>query len=660
MSIIEKKGDVYISTEINPKEAKKLEQSGYIPTPDDKTVLNMVIDHYARGSNLLNKPRKEFDDLSVLQASKAFQTRFNTYTPNDGKGYEGDPNNWRSKAIKPVQRNKVISIAAHATARQIFPKIFATDKFNTAQHGASFVMELLMENAANNSKYDKVFFKAVLNSLVNVASIVYSEYANVYQNFKTERGEDGKYKIEKRINETYSGFQDEVLLPEEVLIENFYEEDIQKQGYIIKRKILSYSQAQIKYCDRPNFKYVKPGMQCLGSQDGYYYRYDEELQSVGVEEVIYWNKSLDVRLVVLNGVLVSANDEPNPRADKMYPFSKFGYEMFGNTNCFYYKSLISKMDKDADIVNTLYRILIDGTLLSVMPPVAVTGSDNAIDATVLSPGTVTTFSSPDTKAQTVGPTPNLNAAFTMLGKVEESIDQSSATPLMQGLATGGTQTAYEISKLEANAGTVLGLYTKMISDFVVQYGELRKNDILQYQTIADINKIVQDNKLVYQTFIVNTDTGTHKIDFNSDYPEEMDEEESLNASYDILEQEKNDVSLYKVNPRIFSELKYKCIVKPDIMQPRSEELERALKLDIYHEAIQNPNVDPVKVTEDFLLGAYKDIKNPKDYLKTPQMDMMDPNYSGDMNSPQSGNNMQKEQQDILNQAQKQSALQINK
>lgn len=658
MSIIEKKGDVYISTQINPKDAKNLELSSYIPSDEDKQVLNMVIDHYARGTNLLNKPRKEFDDLSVIQASQAFQLRFNTYVPNDGRGYEGDPDNWRSKAIKPIQRNKVISIAAHATARQIFPKIFATDKFNTAQNSAAVVMELLMESAANTSGYDKTFFKAVLSSCVNVSSIVHSEYANVYQNFKTKKDEKtGKYKIEKKINETYSGFQDEVLLPEEVLIENFYEEDIQKQGYIIKRKILSYSQAQIKYSDKPNFKYVKPGMQCLGSQQGYYYRIDDDLQSVGVEEAIYWNKSLDVRLVVLNGILVTDNDEPNPRSDKMYPLSKFGYEMFGNTNCFYYKSLISKMDKDADIVNTLYRILIDGTLLSIMPPVAISGTDNTVDSTVLSPGSVTTFSSPDTRTQVVGPTPNLNAGFTMLAKVEESIDQSSATPLQQGIASGGTQTAYEISKLEANAGTVLGLYTKMISDFVLQYGELRKNDILQYQTVADINAIVDNNELVYNTFLVKTDTGTHKIDFNSEYPEEMDKEEAMNASYDILEQEDNNVSLYKVNPKIFSALKYSCVVKPDIMQPRSEELERALKLDIYSLAIQNPNLDPIKVTEDFLLGAYKDIKNTKDYMKSQQIDMMNPNY---MPQGQDTTNMAKENAQILDQAQKQSALQINK
>lgn len=657
MSIIEKKGDVYISTQINPKDAKKLEASSYRPSDEDKKVILMVTDHYAKGTNILNKPRKEFDDLSVIQASKAFQLRFNTYVPNDGRGFEGDPNNWRSKAIKPVQRNKVISIAAHATARQIFPKIFATDKMNSTQDSSARVMELLMENAANNSGYDKTFFRAVLNSLVNVSSVVYSEYAEVYQNFKTEKGEDGKYKIEKRLNRTYSGFQDDILLPEELLIENFYEEDIQKQGYLVKRKILSYSQAQIKYTNTDNFKYVKPGMQCLGAVDGYYYRYDDELQAVGVEEVIYWNKSLDVRLVLLNGILVTDNDEPNPRIDKMYPFSKFGYELFGNTNCYYYKSLISKMDKYSDIVNTLYRILIDGTLLSVMPPVAITGSDNTMDSTAMTPGSVTTFSSAETKAQVVGPTPNLNAAFTMLGKVEESIDQSSSTPLQQGIAAGGTQTAYEISKLEQNAGTVLGLYTKMVSDFVLQYGELRKNDILQYQTIADINKIVENNELVYNTFVVNTETQTHKIDFNSIYPGEMTRDEALAASYDILEQEDNNIVLYKVNPQIFSSLNYKCVVKPDILQPRSEELERALKLDIYREAIQNPNLDPIKVTEDFLLGAYKDINNPKDYIKSQQMDMMNPNYTP---GQADAGNTQKEQSQILDQAQKQSALQIGR
>lgn len=631
MSIIEKIGDEYISTKINPKDAKKLSLSSYKPTPDDQLILNMVVDHYAKSTNILNKPRMEFDDLSVISASREFQKRFNTYTPNDGRGYEGDMDNWRSRAIKPIQRNKTIAIAAHATATQIRPKIFATDKFNTEQKKAAKVMELLMENACNNAKYDKVFFKAVLLSLTNVASHVYSEFGQVYQNFKTEKGEDGKYKIEKRLNETYSNFNDEVLMPEEVLIENFWEDDIQKQGYIMKRKIISYSQAQIKYTQYDNFQYVRPGVICIGSNEAYFYKTDSELQGTGVEEVVYWNKSLDVRLVILNGVLITDNDEPNPRLDKMYPLSKFGYEVFGQINCYYYKSLISKMDKDADIVNTLYRILIDGTLLSVMPPSAVTGSDNTVDASVMTPGTVTTFSSPDTKVTPIGPNVNLAPAFNLLGTVEGSINESSASPIQQGIASGGSQTAYEISKLEANANTVLGLYTKMIGDFVVQYGNLKKGDILQYQTIAQVEDILSDNKLVYQTFIVNSDQGASKIDFNSPYPAEMTKDEELNASYDLLEEENNEVAIYKVNPEVFSQLKYSCIVKPDVLQPRSEELERALSLDIYNQAIANPNVDALAVTEDFLFGAYKDIKDADKYLKKPQADMMDPNYTPNPN-----------------------------
>lgn len=632
MAIIEKIGEQYISPIINPKEVKKLTPSSYKPTEDEKKILNMVIDHYARGSNLLNKPRKELDDLSIVQASRAFQLRFNTYTPNDGKGYEGDPDNWRSRAIKPVQRNKVISIAAHATARQIFPKIFATDKFNNTQQTASKVMELLMEKAGSLAKYDKTFFKAVIMSLVNVYSAVYSEYGHVYQNVKGEKDkETGKYKIEKKLNETYSGFRDEVLLPEELIFENYYEDDIQKQGYLAKRKVISYSQAQIKYSDKKNFAYVTPGSQCIGSNDQYYYRTDDELQTIGVEEVIYWNKSLDVRLVILNGVLITDADEPNPRIDKLYPISKFGYEMFGNVNCFIYKSLISKMDKDADIVNVLYRILIDGTLLQVMPPAYAIGSDNTVEASVLTPGSMTTFSSPDMKVGSIMSGSNLQSAFNMLSTVESSIDQSSASPINQGQAAGGTQTAFEISKLEQNANTVLGLYTKMIGDFVVQLGELRKGDILQYLTVARVEDIMDNNQLVYETFIVNSDSKTSKIDFNSEYPKDMTADESLQASYDVLEQENNDVALYKVHPEIFSQYKYSCVVSPDVLQPRSEELERALKLDLYNLAIANPMADPAKVTEDFLFGAYKDIKDPKEYMKDASANMMDPNYTPNPN-----------------------------
>ena len=79
------------------------------------------------------------------------------------------------------------------------------------------------------------------------------------------------------------------------------------------------------------------------------------------------------------------------------------------------------------------------------------------------------------------------------------------------------------------------------------------------------------------------------------------------------------MEIAQVNPTLFRDLCYQLVVSPDVLHPRSDDLERAMKLELYDRAIQNQNADQEKVFKDFLLGAYKDIKEPDDYVnKQPQ------------------------------------------
>src|SRR3989338_2613443 len=108
--------------------------SKYNPTSEEINLLSIIVKHFGEGYNVQRKPRREFNDLSLLSRMTVDQMMFNTYQPNDGDPTEGDEiNRWKSQAVRPIVRNKVISIAAHATARLIFPKIFAQNKDNEEQ-----------------------------------------------------------------------------------------------------------------------------------------------------------------------------------------------------------------------------------------------------------------------------------------------------------------------------------------------------------------------------------------------------------------------------------------------------------------------------------------------------------------------------------------------
>ena len=616
----------YSDMRLTPQDIKegKAIPSQYAPNDDEKTVRSMIIRQFTLGYQTMYKPRREFNDMSVIGRMTVDQMAFNTYQPNNGDAPEGDLiNGWRSNAIRPIVRNKCISIAAHATSQLIFPKIFAYNGQSDVQEDSARVMEDLMEWAADQCNYEKTSLNAVISAIVNPASITYSEYGEVFRTVKREKGEDGKWIAEKELDEDQSGFKDTPVPVDELYIENFYENDIQKQGWLIWRRVIGYDLASTKYGDRKNWKYVKPGVQILfnDANQTFYESYDSNMRTDSVEELIYWNKKLDVKLGVVNAVLMTDFDNPNPRNDKLYPFSKFGYENMDEGKCFYYKSLAFKMQSDANIVNTLYPMIVDGTYLNIFQPMINIGSET-IGSDVIVPGGVTTLTDPNSKLTPIQVAGNIKVGMDTLMEVEKSVSESSEQPILNGDSAQSGTTAYEISRQEQNANTVLGLFIKMIAQFVRQYGRLRVGDTLQYMTIVDADKITDSPDLVYKAFLVKGKgkKGSKKIEFTDDVSEDpITEKEKLSKSYEVLKEEKSKgMEIYKVNPTLFRELNYRLVVSPDVLHPRSEDLERAQKLELYDRAIQNPSANQEEVYKDFLLGAYPDIKEPEDYVQKQQ------------------------------------------
>ena len=351
---------------------------------------------------------------------------------------------------------------------------------------------------------------------------------------------------------------------------------------------------------------------------------------------------------MVNRVMLTECNNPNPRKDKLFPFDKFFYEPINN-RFFYGKSLAFKLQHDADIVNTLYQMVIDGTYLSIFKPMVNVGGE-IIASDVIVPGAVTTLSDPNADLRAINVGSDLKSGLETLAVVEKSIDESSADNQQSGQPdAGGDQTAYEISVLEQNANTVLGLFLQMISKHVRDFGKLRLDDILQYMTVPEIMQIEgeEEVEMIYKTFLV-TGKGTgasKKIEFDNDLPDEMGDDKHMQKSYDLLIQEKDkDMALFKVNPALFRELQYKIVVSPDILTPRSTELERAFNLESYDRMVAAPPgmFDPEE-TAKLLIGSNPmTMKDPDKYIpKKPAPGSMPPQMPGQPQQqgqlPQAGN-----------------------
>lgn len=598
------------------------EVSDYNPDQSESDVIDMILKHFVLGSTNSYTPRVEFNDLSLVTRDQYDQMAFNTYQPNNGQAWEGSPQTaWRSRAMRPVVRNKCMSIAAHATARLIFPKVFAYNKASDEQKDAAEIMEDLMEWSGDVSNYPHIALMRVITAMASPASIGYTEYGEVMRMVKVEK--DGDRWIEKQIrDEAYPCFMDCIVPVDQFYIENFYEPDVQKQGWVIWRKVYSFSNAQAKYNGvYDNFKYVRPGVQTIydDANRQFYYVYDPNMRQEDVEEIIYWNKNLDLKIVLVNGVMMTEHDNPNPRGDKLYPFDKFGYEPINN-RFFYYKSLSFKLQHDAEIVNTLYQMVIDGTYLSIFKPMVNVGGE-IIASDVIVPGTVTTLSDPNADLRAINVGSDLKSGLETLAVVEKSINESSQEPLQQGQDTQSGTTAYEISRLEQNANTVLGLFLQMIAKHVKDFGKLRMGDILQYLTIPEVVDITGEPEMTYKTFFLKagkTGGQNKKIEFVGDQQDEYSPDEYLDASYAVKDEEKKkDMLIAKVNPSIYRELEYMVTVSPDVLNPKSTDLMRAFDLETFDRLVQSPVADQEEALR-LLLGTNPTTQKSMDKFITKQ------------------------------------------
>ena len=602
--------------------------SAYMPTDEEKEMLVTIRTDFVLGDLTMQKPRREFNDLSVIQRNSVDTLTWNTYQPNDGDSLEGDVNAWRSNAVRAVTRNKVMGIAAHVTARLVYPHMFAYSNDSREEVDAAQVMNDLFEFSTTNetSTYMETSMFSVFSALVAPASIVYTEYSKVYRTVRLPQT-DGNIKVEKILDEDMSGFKDEIVPVDQFYIADFYEPNIQRQRFVLWRRVRDYTTSKERWGDYSNYQYVKPGMMILynDANQAFYETYDADMRPYEVEEILYWNKHLDLFEVIVNGILITSFNNPNPREDKLYPFAKYFFEAISPQNrCFYGKSLVFKNMPDDKVINTLYPMVMDGTYLALMPPQIITGGE-IISSDVMIPGAVTTLSSPDAGVKPLlTASQNLKAAYDAMLEVEKSMDESTISSQQMGQQVSGDSTAYELSKMESNAQQMLGLFVKMETQYVKQFSRLRIGDIKQHMTLPELEQIEGsgNTKLIYRTFMVSnkhtigTD-GNRKVRFSLDHPTKpISENEKVSFSYKLLDEVGQDSkdTLLSVHPTLFRSLNYMAIVSPDVMTPMSQEIKRAFDLEQYDRMVQNPHFAPDAVAR-LLLQAYDQTrKDPDKYI----------------------------------------------
>ena len=592
--------------------ALKATPSMFNPSQEVRDITVAVREDYEVGYEIMHSSYEEFNDKSVIQIMNLDQKAFNAYRPPRSNNPD---ESWRAQTVRSLTRAKVVSIAAHITATTLFPNVFAQNNEDKEDKEAAFVMRSLIEWVTRNSDYEESFLFAVISMCVNPAVYLKPEFAEVMQTIK-KRAESGEITKEQVVDSVLSGFQTHVVPVDEILINNIYEYEIQRQKCLLRKRFITFDEAEALWGGHENFQYVSPGIKTIFSNDdGMFYDQKDDDHPTLVEEVTYYNRREDLEITFINGIIVTNVDERMKHRDQkdrpLYPFAKSGYEPIDEKRFFYYKSLVSKLGPDQELLDMMWNMTLDGTFLSLMPPQNVFSGDDRVDAGVVIPG-ASNFYNVNSRVEPMKLGSDINAGHVAIQSLESSMSENSQDPSRSGSA-GDKVTASQFLGEERNARIALGLFGRMVANLVRDYGKLLVPLIVHNMSTAQVEELTGgDTRMKFRSFLLQNQTiggknVTQRIEFtDSLMGREMTPEEVKQAQFDLIDEEggiKSKERIYRVNPFVWSQLDFMVYIDVDNLLPKNEQIEKAIKLEAYDRAINNPILDPEVVTREFLLEA---------------------------------------------------------
>ena len=135
------------------KNGKPLDQASiYNPPKEVKDRDALVLKDFEIADTAMAKSYEEFGNKDLVTYQNDMQKRFNNNIPPPSD----DPNQaWRANTIRPLTRNKVISIVGHITESILYPTIIAQNDQSQEDKKMGRVMKDCVEWACEQAKYEE-------------------------------------------------------------------------------------------------------------------------------------------------------------------------------------------------------------------------------------------------------------------------------------------------------------------------------------------------------------------------------------------------------------------------------------------------------------------------------------------------------------------------
>jgi len=288
---------------------------------------------------------------------------------------------------------------------------------------------------------------------------------------------------------------------EDILISNPFEEDIQKQSWIIERELMEYEVAKKYYESKyPKFKDVEPGNYWSSSSDISYYREDllPTIESNYVE-LLHCYTIDGMYYLLANGVVLYENVIPY-RHNK-YPYSKTIHDVFSGTPFFYGRSMVEQIAGITDSYQIHYNLMIQKQQMSANQFIMTENDDDFLEIDSIKMGGV--YHVKDVNKVKIEKFNGIdNSDIAMLGRMDADIEGLAGNPAGGANAMtpgGGRILLQQTLQLQEEAMKQIGYSIKYLEDGERERTELRLSNLIQYLSIPE--KKIEDGiiPLVYNT-----------------------------------------------------------------------------------------------------------------------------------------------------------------
>lgn len=587
----------------------------YQPPTKVAELSNVVRKDYLIGIDILTRGWTELNNRSIIDDENRGGMMFNAFVDTSFE----DPNEaWKYRGTRSMARNKGIAMHAQLTANYLLPLFTAQNDQDEIDQGFSEVMRDIIEWMADptNSNYQESFLQAVFGMMDSPVTYLGAEFFEVYQTIKEQT--DKGYEKKEVLDEVLSGFQAPIYGATEVLINNAYERNMQKQKAIIKRRYVEKSELEAKYGEHENWQFVQEGWKSIYDADTqlFYDIKDEEHPTLICEET-WLNRRKDMEVCFLGGVYMGDADvENNPikhrdnKGAPKYNVVPFGYSRIGK-HFFYYKSMMNCLGWDNNYYDAMTEVVMNRAVLEVEMPIAVSGSDK-IDSDIIFPNSVVTFEDKDAKVQQLLPNSNMVGGFTALRETEKSMQDSSVNETISGNLPEASQKAYNVAQAQAAAKKLIGAVAKSLAESIIKYGDLMKDIAINHITVPQVDMLTSGNlKLRYKTFLVPKKAKgiNKKIKFDDSLiGAEMTDDEKKSEELKMLSESgypDNKDSLIRVNPEMFANFKYLCRVDVEEMFAKNQEYWQQILTNMKVALAQDPYINQEELTKKYIHAFFQ-------------------------------------------------------